>query len=198
MTDVSEHKKARQEEVYETAARLFAERGYHATRIQDIADELGMLKGSLYYYFSSKENLLVKVIEGYVEEIYAALAEIVNTGYSPRRKLILAIETHLQLFHQNAYVYAIFMQENLTTIDRATAVTVQQRNKAYARLWEQILEQGVQQGDFRSGLDIPVTARAILGMCNHTLTWYRVDGRLPIRELARVHAQLVLQGIETA
>lgn len=197
MTDVSERKKARQDEVYGAAARLFAERGYHATRVQDIADELGMLKGSLYYYFSSKEDLLVQVIEGYVEEIYEALVGIVNSGYSPRQKLILALDAHLRLFHQNAHVYAIFMQENLTMIDRATAVTVKQRNKAYAHLWEQILEQGVQQGDFRPGLDIPVTARAILGMCNHTLTWYQVDGRLPIRELARVFSQLILQGIES-
>ena len=50
--------KKRETEVYATAAQLFARKGFHATRMQDIADELGMQKGSLYYYFNSKDELL--------------------------------------------------------------------------------------------------------------------------------------------
>lgn len=197
MHNEKEKKKARQDEVYAVAARLFATQGYHATRIQDIADELGILKGSLYYYFSSKEDLLARVTEGYVEEIYGAIEAIVNTGYSPVQKLTLAIDEHLRLYQENAYIYAIFTQENLTTIDHDTAVAVDNLNKQYVRLWAQILQEGVEQDDFRADLDTTIIARAILGMCNHILFWYDPDGRLPIRELARIYTQLILNGVQT-
>ena len=58
MDRVKKKKKARQNEIYATAAELFANKGYHATRIQDIANQLGMRKGSLYYYFATKEDFL--------------------------------------------------------------------------------------------------------------------------------------------
>ncbi|MCP5096910.1 MAG: TetR/AcrR family transcriptional regulator [Chloroflexi bacterium] len=190
-------KKAKQDAVYETAVRLFATKGYHATRIQDIADQLGMLKGSLYYYFSSKEDLLIKVTAGYLEEIISAIQDIVNTGYSPAQKLTLAIDEHLRLYQKNAYIYAIFAQENLTMIVKETAVSIDQLTTTYNLLWEQIIQDGIDANQFTPHLDVKITTKAILGMCNHTLVWYREDGRLPIREIARQFAQLILQGVST-
>jgi TetR/AcrR family transcriptional regulator, cholesterol catabolism regulator len=186
-------KKAKQDAVYETAVRLFATKGYHATRIQDIADELGMLKGSLYYYFSSKEDLLTRVTAGYLEEIIAAIQDIVQTGYAPTQKLTLAIDEHLRLYQKNAYIYAIFAQENLKT---ETAVSIDQLTTTYNDLWEQIIQEGIDAQQFASHLDVKITAKAILGMCNHTLVWYNENGRLPIREIARQFAELILQGVE--
>ncbi len=193
---MTDRQKARQEEVYTAAARLFATKGYHATRVQDIAEELGILKGSLYYYFSSKEDLLVKITEGKIEELHEAVQKIVDTGYSPTQKLILAIDEHLRFFQQNVHIYTIFVKEQLADINKRTANKARRSNRAYQALWKQILEEGVARGELRPDLDLEITMRAILGLCNYTWTWFNPHGRVSTRELARQFAALILQGIQ--
>lgn len=196
MSDIQEKRKARQDDVYTAAAKLFAEKGYHATRIQDIADELGMLKGSLYYYFSSKEELLVNITSGRIEESIAALRGILATTYTPTEKLTLAIDEHLRLYQEHANIYTIYMQENLHEINAATAEQVSRLSKAYQQLWAQLLCEGIDSGDFQMDLDVEITVKAILSMCNNTIIWYNPSGRVPIRELARLFANLVLNGVK--
>lgn len=192
---MTDRKKSRQEEVYATAAKLFATRGYHATRMQDIADELRMLKGSLYYYFDSKEDLIVKITSGRIEELYAAIQAIVNTGYPPTQKLTLAIDEHLRFFQDNVHIYTIFVREQLANINDGTANSADLMNKKYQNLFRQILQEGIDAGEFAADLDTQIVMRAILGMCNYTWSWYDPDGRIPVRELARMFTQMVLGGI---
>ncbi len=192
---MKERKKSRQEEVYAAAARLFATRGYHATRMQDIADELGMLKGSLYYYFDSKEDLIVKLTSGRIEKLLNAVQAIVDTGYSPTQKLTLAIDEHLRFFQEHVHIYTIFVREHLADINDGTANDADILNKKYQNLFQQILTEGIEAGEFSPETDTQVVMRAILGMCNYTWSWYDPDGRVPVRELARMFTQLILGGI---
>lgn len=192
---MTERRKSRQDELYAAAARLFATKGYHATRVQDIADELGMLKGSLYYYFSSKEDLLVKITEGRIEELLEAIQAIVATGYPPRQKVALAIDEHLRFFQQHVHIYTIFVKEQLADINKRTANNARKMNRAYQQLWREMLEEGIDTGDFRPDIDSELIMRAILGLCNYTWTWYDPAGRVQIRELARIFTDLILSGI---
>lgn len=193
---MSERKKSRQEEVYAAAAKLFATKGYHATRVQDIADELGILKGSLYYYFSSKEDLLVKITEGKIEELLAAIEAIAQTGYPPRQKLALAIDEHLRFFQQHVHIYTIFVKEQLADINKRTANNARKMNRAYQQVWKKMVEEGIKSGEFRPDLDTELIMRAILGLCNYTWTWYDPAGRVQIRELARIFTEMILSGID--
>ncbi len=193
---MSERKKSRQEEVYATAAKLFATKGYHATRVQDIADELGILKGSLYYYFSSKEDLLVKITEGKIEELLAAIEAIAQTGYPPRQKLALAIDEHPRFFQQHVHIYTIFVKEQLADINKRTANNARKMNRAYQQVWKRMVEEGIKSGEFRPDLDTELIMRAILGLCNYTWTWYDPAGRVQIRELARIFTEMILSGID--
>jgi AcrR family transcriptional regulator len=190
-----DRKKSRQDEVYATAAKLFATRGYHATRMQDIADELGMLKGSLYYYFDSKEDLIVKITSGRIEELYEAIKAVVNTGYSPTQKLTLAIDEHIRFFQEHVHIYTIFVREQLANINDGTANSADVMNKKYQNLFRQILQEGIDAGEFSADTDTQIIMRAILGMCNYTWSWYEPDGRIPVRELARMFTQMILGGI---
>ncbi len=191
-----DRKKSRQDDVYAAAARLFAEKGYHATRIQDIAEELGMLKGSLYYYFNSKEDLLVKITEGHIGRIHRAIEAVVNTGYSSKQKLMLAIDEHLRMYLENVHVYMIFANENLQEIDPTTAALVRDMNRSYQILWIQILQEGIDNGEFRADLNAHLMMRAILGMNMWTSAWYNPEGEISIRELARQFADLILRGVD--
>jgi len=194
---MTERKKSRQDEVYATAAKLFATRGYHATRMQDIADELGMLKGSLYYYFDSKEDLIVKITSGRIEELYDAIQAIVDTGHTPTQKLTLAIDEHIRFFQDHVHIYTIFVREQLANINDGTANSADVMNKQYQNLFRQILQAGIDAGEFSADIDTQIVMRAILGMCNYTWSWYDPDGRIPVRELARMFTQMVLKGISS-
>lgn len=193
---MTHRRKSRQDEVYAAAAKLFATKGYHATRVQDIADELGILKGSLYYYFSSKEDLLVKITEGRIEKLLEAIQAIADTGYPPRQKIALAIDEHLRFFQEHVHIYTIFVREQLADINKRTANNARKMNRVYQQLWKEMLEEGIAAGEFRADIDTELIMRAILGLCNYTWTWYDPTGRVQIRELARIFTDLILSGID--
>lgn len=195
MSNAKTKKESKTEEVYAIAARLFATKGYHATRIQDIADELGMLKGSLYYYFDSKEDLLVRLVQSRLGEAHQVIRGIVEGEGDAAAKLQCAIQEHLRLYQQSAHIYALFYYENLSQINEATAQIVHRLTYEYERLWHELVQTGVHEGSFRHDLDVAITVKAIMGMCNSTLLWYDPEGRLPIRSIAHHFSGLLLQGM---
>lgn len=189
--------KKRETEVYAAAARLFARKGFHATRMQDIADELGMQKGSLYYYFNSKDELLSDLVSGSVQEAQKSLQAILGSAHSPRQKLALAIEEHLRILQQNADLHLINTQEILMSLDEETAVTIDALLKSYENTWAAILQEGVNTGEFRPDLDQKIVIKALLGMCNATLTWFKPTGRLSSQQIAHIFTELLTKGLNS-
>jgi AcrR family transcriptional regulator len=187
--------KKRETEVYTVAARLFARKGFHATRMQDIADELGMQKGSLYYYFDSKDELLNELVTGSVQEAQNSLQAILNSDRSPPQKLALAVAEHLRILQLNADLHLINAQEILMSLDEETAVTTKTLLKDYENIWNAIVQEGISSGDFRSDLDQKIIIKALLGLCNSTLTWFEPDGRLTSQQIAQIFTELIINGL---
>ncbi len=198
MNTVARKRQLREQEIYDTAARLFAERGYHATRIQDIADELALQKGSLYYYVSSKEDLLVGIVERRVGTALETMRAIVAQDGSSTEKLALAVREHLRIFSRHADIYSIFLFEKLNAINAQAAEVVDRLGREYEALWYRLLSEGVACGEFRADLDQRVLVKALMGMCNSTLIWFNPQGRLPVEAVADVFARLVLTGLQRA
>ncbi len=191
------NKKKRETEVYVTAARLFARKGFHATRMQDIADELGMQKGSLYYYFNSKDELLRELVTGSVQEAQSSLQTILDSDHSPAQKLASAIDEHLRILQQNADLHLINAQEILMSLDEETAVTTNTLLKNYENIWASILQEGIDAGDFRPDLDRKIVIKALLGLCNSTLTWFEPTGRLTSQQIADIFTNLIINGLHS-
>ncbi|PIE82364.1 MAG: hypothetical protein CSA11_00840 [Chloroflexi bacterium] len=187
--------KKRETEVYATAARLFARKGFHATRMQDIANELGMQKGSLYYYFNSKDELLRKLVTGSVQEAQSSLQAILETERPPAQKLATALDEHLRILQQNADLHLINAQEILMSLDAETAVTTKAILKEYENTWAAIVQEGIDAGHFRSDLDPKIVIKALLGLTNSTLTWFEPAGRLSRQEIAQIFAELIMNGL---
>ncbi|MBE2225168.1 MAG: TetR/AcrR family transcriptional regulator [Anaerolineae bacterium] len=190
--------KKREAEVYAVAARLFATKGFHATRMQDIADELGMQKGSLYYYFNSKDDLLKELVTGSIQEAQDSLQTILDSDQSPKQKLALAITEHLRILQQNADLHLINAQEILMSLDEETAVTTNTRLKNYENIWSAIVQEGIDTGDFRPDLDQKIIVKALLGLCNSTLTWFEPTGRLSNQQIAQIYTELMINGLQSA
>lgn len=189
-------RKAREQEIYRAAARVFRRRGYHAARIQDVADELGMHKGSLYYYINSKEDLLRGLVEGPMQAMVDGLREILQTRHAPPQKLALAVEMHLRLFQEHRDVFGIFLREDIDFLNANAEADIRALVRAYDSLWDALLQEGVAAGAFAADLEVPVVRKALIGMCNGTYTWFHADGTYPIGEVARLFAQFALRGVQ--
>ncbi len=181
------------EQIYAEAVRIFKQKGYHATSVQDIANAVGLQKGSLYHYISSKEELLSKIFERGTGAMTERLQEILASDAPPSVKLRQAMQAHVNALCEQLDSYTVYLTERRTLAGRIQK-QVRAEAERHARLIEQILQQGVRSGDFRA-VDTKMTAHAILGMCNWMYQWYSPGGRLTPSEIADLFANLVLQGL---
>jgi AcrR family transcriptional regulator len=184
----------RAEEVYAAALRLFTQKGYHATSMQDIAAAVGLYKGSLYHYIGSKEDLLVRVFERGMGRLLEELERIVADGsLRPSVQLRLVIEAHVQAVADNLEALTVYLHE-FRALAGESLETVRQQRERYRWLLETVLERGVACGEFATE-DVGIATLGVLGMCNWLVQWYRPGGRLGPRQIAERFAELVLGGL---
>ena len=181
-------------EILQAAARVFHRKGFHGTRIQDVADEVGMGKASLYHYISTKEDLLHGLAEGAIERMIEETENIIATSHPAHQKLAMAIETHLRRSQEDRDVWGVLQREDLELFNRNSPADIKKLIKSYETLWDHIFEQGVEEGELDPELDRRVVVQALLGMCRSVYDWFRPDGRLPIQEVARILAEISLRG----
>lgn len=186
----------RTKEIIAAAAKLFKNKGYHATTIQDVADEVGMLKGSLYYHIKSKEELLYLVTKEPIRELIERQKKLVESSLLPQQKIVEFIRSHLRAFDENYPQMFVFLQEK-ASLSEPVQAEVAGNDFRYEMLLETILHEGVRRGLFRPELDLKMMAFSILGMCNWMFKWYSKDGRLTIDEITHNMAEIVLNGITT-
>ncbi len=184
----------REQEIVAAAARVFNEKGYHAATTRDIAAEVGIQQASLYYYISSKEELLYLVVREPIMALYTQVEEIVQARLPARTKIERGIAAHLAAFDDNYPHMFVFLQE-LHNVVQALQDTLREFPGRYQRLWEALVRQGIATGELRADLDVTTTTLMILGMCNWMYRWYRKGGRLGTAALAGHYASAILDGI---
>lgn len=185
---------SKEQEIIAVAARLFKEKGYRATTLEDIAAAVGMLKGSLYYYIQSKEALLYLVVREPVRQAYNKLEEIVHSDVPIKTKITQAVANHLTLFHQHYPHMAVYLHDYHHLLQKLQQDSIE-TPKHYQRLWAILLQQGIDTGELRNDLDVKVTGYAILGMCNWVYRWYDPEGKLSAETIAATFSQIVLDGL---
>jgi len=185
---------SKEERILEVAMKVFRERGYHAASMQEIADVVGMQKGSLYYYISGKQELLFRILERAIDTITARVDEIYRSDLSPRDKLRRAIITHVEVVSERLDMLTILLRERhaLSTIQQEI---IDEKRVNYERLFQRILTDGIKAGEFRD-VDVKIVSFGILGMCNWLYQWYSPHGRLPAAEIGEIFASLVFSGLE--
>ncbi|HJR90974.1 MAG TPA: TetR family transcriptional regulator [Acidimicrobiia bacterium] len=189
---VTRKRAAKRQVILDTALSLFAERGYQSTRMVDIAEELGLQKAALYYYFDSKEAVLVELIRSRVGVALGTLNGIAAGRGPVTERIEEAVRAHLRTFHDHPDIYTVFNSEKLHTISPEAAALVDDLGRRYERLWKAMITEGIESGLLRADLDPPVTVKAILGMLNTTLTWFRPGGRLSVDDLTERFVDLTM------
>ena len=185
---------SRERDIVATAARLFKEKGYRATTLEDIAAAVGMLKGSLYYYIRSKEELLYLVVRDPIREVYSELEAIVAADLPFTEKIAQAIANHMTVFHLHYPHIAVYLHDYRHLMDKLEQNVIE-TPKQYQRLWDTLLRQGIAAGEIRGDVDVTMAGYALLGMCNWAYRWYNPAGRLSPKEVADVFTKIALQGL---
>jgi AcrR family transcriptional regulator len=181
------------EGILEAAARIFSEKGFHATSMQDIAEAVQLQKASLYHHFSSKQEILVEILDEALDLINNRLEIVRSQSLSADEKLRQAMVSYLQTITENQNLAAVLLLE-IRSVDPELKARQASRREKFESLWKDLIIEGKQQGIFNN-VDPSLTGRAILGVMNWTVTWYRPDGPRTANEIAVVYADLLLKGL---
>jgi AcrR family transcriptional regulator len=164
----------KRDEILNEAAKLFRRKGFDGTSMQDIAEKVGILKGSIYYYFNSKNEIFRKVLDKGIGPVLKNAEFIMNKKLSPQDKLQELLQSHLQYILKNDFSLVIFFREKENIPANETQKYVQSRNR-YENIFRDVLEEGINKGYFPK-VDVNLTIFAILGMCNWVIQWYNPRG----------------------
>jgi AcrR family transcriptional regulator len=159
----------RRREVTREAVRLFAQKGYHGTSIGDIAEALGVQKGTLYSHIDSKEELLDETLSEGAAAFHAALDEIPDDA-APVEKVRLALRGHLRVVGEQLDVATVFVQEWRYLEGERREAFVAERRRYEERIRE-LLREGRDLGELRSDLDVGSAALLLLSAANWAYTW---------------------------
>ncbi len=185
------------DDIVSAAAKVFRTKGYHAATVRDIADEVGILKGSLYHYFDSKEELLYLVVKEPIARMYRTISEIAVADETATEKLRRAISAHLEAFDRHYPHLFVYLRER-ESVKRRFREKIGFSPKEYERCWQQIIRDGIRTGEFRPDLDVQVASYGLLGMLNWLYKWYDPQGRLSVQQVAEQLISLALAGLAAA
>jgi AcrR family transcriptional regulator len=187
--------RGKKREILLAASRVFRVRGLHATGMRDIAAELGMAVGNLYYYFEDKEDLLAFVQESALSSLLDMAARVRALDLRPDQKVWLLLQEHVVRLNDpeegTPGSLAHLEVEALGEI-RRTAVLAQRDE--YERILRRLIEEGMDRQVFRQ-VDAKVAALALLGAVNWTVKWFRPEGGKSARQIGREAAETLVRGL---
>ena len=181
----------RREELTREAARLFAERGFHGTSMDALAQALGVQKGSLYSLTGSKQQLLFETMNAGARAFHAAL-DAIPEDESAIERVRAALRGHLRVVAEQLDVATVFTQEWRYLEGEYRAQIVAERRR-YEERWRALFREGVESGDLRTDLDSGAATLLVLSAANWAYTWLE-PGR-DTDELADRFLAIVVDGI---
>jgi TetR/AcrR family transcriptional regulator, cholesterol catabolism regulator len=185
----------RHDQILAVAAELFARKGVAATTVREIADEVGILSGSLYHHFDSKEAMVDEILSPYLKDLGDACQSVIARPADPRGKLRALVAACLSVVEAHPHATEIYQSDvnYLSQFDRfgylaAAAAQVRQG-------WLEVLNDGVAQGAFRADIEPRVVYRLMRDAIWPSVRWFRPDHGYPLSRLAEECTALFLDGI---
>jgi AcrR family transcriptional regulator len=185
----------RRDELLAIAARLFAEKGFRNTTVRDIADAAGILSGSLYHHFDSKESMVDEILSTFQDELFAAYGAVLTSGDDPRTKLEKCVRLSFDAIDRHPHEVAIFQNEAgyLGTFERFAYLA--DRNAESRAVWITLLDDAARAKVLRPELDVELTYRFIRDTVWVAVRWYRPGRKLSITDIADQYLTILLEGI---
>lgn len=181
------------DDILEAAAQVFRQKGFHGASMANIAEAVNLQKASLYHHVSSKQEILLELLDRALEMLLERISPIAIQNIPADERLRQMIREYLQILAENTDLSSVLLFEHRSLESKQHARHVPNRDK-FEALWRNVLTEGVRSKRLVCE-DVGLTARAILGIMNWTITWYRPQGDLSIKQIADQYSNLLLNGL---
>ena len=186
---------SRREELLAVATKLFAARGYHGTRMDDVADVVGLNKATVYHYYASKSLILFDIYRRAAENTLAAVHD--DPSWSAREALYQYTVRIMTFIADNPEGSAVYWQEQPYITEWFTEEQVAEVREKEEQVYQHLaglIDRGIASGEFFD-CDSHVVALGYIGMTMGAYRWIRPDGRRTAKEIAEEFATTVLRGL---
>jgi AcrR family transcriptional regulator len=187
--------KKREQEIIDAAAEIFHRQGYSDTSVQNVADAVGILKGSLYYYIDSKDDLLYRVLLEVHDAAHSIIEEVAALdSLSPLERLRVYVQRHVEYNIRHLTKVAVYYHDYKLLAPERRAEIRRQR-KMYEDFVEGLITEAQAQREVAADLDPHVLANCMFGAVNSIYTWYRPGGKVSASQLADTLTRFALAGV---
>lgn len=181
------------ENILDAAAQVFRQKGFHGASMSAIADAVNLQKASLYHHVSSKQEILLALLDRALGMLTELIAKIAAQDIPADQKLRQMIRAYLVALADNSDLSSVLLFEHRSLDKKSHARHVPQRDK-FEELWRNVINEGVRTKVFNCP-DSGIAVRALMGVMNWTLTWYRPEGDKSIEKVADEYADLFFHGL---
>lgn len=185
-----------QRRLRDAALALFHKHGYPKTSVQQIVDAAGVTKGAFYYYFRSKEELLRELHDEFIDDELTRGRDVLTKQLPADQTLALLIEELLVSVEEHQEAISVFFRDR-RFLSEETFTDIKRKRDDFERLVTATLERGIEDGVFAPLESPKLAAFGIIGMCAWAHEWFRPNGGLSAAEIARMYADIVIQGLRS-
>lgn len=183
---------ARKEVILKAAAQVFAEKGFAAATVRDIADEADMLSGSLYYYFDSKESMIQEIVVGYLTPLVGVYANALEGLTTSLEKIEAMVSVGLASLVGNREELMIVHNEWAHVRHLAPIAELQ---RAVDALWMEVITEGVESGEIRGDYPAKLVYRTIMGGLESVIRWFDPEGPSSLEMITKLQVDLLFDGL---
>lgn len=179
----------------ETGIQLFDEKGFTTTSVQDIVQLIGVTKGTFYYYFNSKEELLKDIHLSYIEKLVEQQEVIVkNPSFEFTRKLYEIVFMLIRNIRTQRPSARIFTRE-IRHLSENHIMEIKEKRNLFRKNMQKLIEAGIDQGEIKKGFRADILTMGILGMTNWSYYWFNPEGEVPEEKVVQIFLEMILNGI---
>ncbi|WP_413300460.1 TetR/AcrR family transcriptional regulator [Bacillus sp. 1P10SD] len=179
----------------ETGIQLFDQNGFKSTSVQDIVQSLGVTKGTFYYYFNSKEELLKDIHLTYIEELVKKQETIINNTYSDCTKKLYEIVFMLISSIKTERPSARIFSREMRHLSEKYIEEIREKRTLFRKNTQRLIEEGINLGKFKSSLRADILTMGILGITNWSFYWFNPNGEVPEEKVVEIYVDMILNGI---
>lgn len=188
--------KPKYRQIIDAAVIAISENGYHQAQVSKIAKQAGVADGTIYLYFKNKEDILISVFQEKMSVFVDTLKEIVKSNNTSVEKLSKMIENHFQVL-ANDHHLATVTQLELRQSNKDIRIKINEILKEYLQLLDNILIEGIENGEFDKDLDVRIARQMVFGTIDETITtWVMNDFRYNLQDIAPKVILLLLNGLK--
>ncbi len=194
LADARPAARKREREILDAAAEIFERHGYANSSVQQIADAVGLLKGSLYYYIESKEDLLFRVLADVHDGARGIIEQVTKLDAPPIGRLRQYVRCHIEYNASRLTQIAVYHHDGkMLSEDRQAAI--HQQRKVYESFLIALIQEAQANREIDPALSPRLLTNGILGAINWIYTWYKPGGTVSPAQLGEVYGSVLAEGV---